>query len=453
MHTLKVTLKQHTPLIHFQHDQEGATLRASEVKPKLDKYILSKLTPEDRRNGEKSGWIKSKNGNTWLDYKMRIVPFQRDKHREKDKMSLYFGNLNATSKKHPSFYKMIEMTISAIKEELTTLIHNCVIDFFLIHNFGTRQTKGYGSFSVVEINGEDKLGGKPIRDIKPHGYVSFFISDKKDVFSVIGLLHKTLRSGINGPSPYSLYFKSLLFAYADNKGITWDKRSIKYYFLNEETKKEVEKTRMENLNREKDKKGTLPKKSDPTDNENYRHWKKPANDRYGKENLRDYLGFSSNESWMAYDTGVFQLDKDNSAKTNKNGEYVLKKMTVWKSFDKDFKDIGRFKSPIIYKPIQLENESWLVYVFANDDSISALSGKKVYYKTNMPKTHKFDLEMQSSFSVEKFLKESFSLGENVKNSFSVNYKLFDREISTNPINNDNYDTIINVFKELEKNKK
>ena len=27
-------------MIHFQHDQEGATLRASEVKPKLDKFII-----------------------------------------------------------------------------------------------------------------------------------------------------------------------------------------------------------------------------------------------------------------------------------------------------------------------------------------------------------------------------------------------------------------------------
>lgn len=453
MHTLRVTLKQHTPLIHFQHDQDGATLRASEVKPKLDKFILSKLPPEEREEGIKEGWIKSKNGKTWLVYKMRIVTFQRDKERENDKMALYFGNLNATSKKYPSFYKKIELTISAIREELTAIIHDNIVEFFLIQNFGTRQTKGYGSFSVVEINREDKLDGKPIRDIKPHGYISFFISKKKDIFSVIELLHKALRSGINGQYPYSLYFKSLLFVYADNKKITWDKRSIKYHFLNEETKNEVEKTRTDNLDKMKDKKGVLPKKSNPEDKKNYRHWKKPANDRYGKEDLRDYLGFSSNESWMAYDTGDFQLDKDNSAKINKNGEYVLKKMTIWKSFDKDFKDIGRFKSPIIYKPIQLENESWMVYVFANDENISALRGKKVYYRTNMPKTHKFDLVMLSAFSVENFLKESFSLGENVKEYFSVNYNPFDKESSTNTIDKDNYETIINVFKELEKNKK
>lgn len=42
MHKLTVTLKQHTPLIHFQHSQEGATLRASEVKPKLDKFIIER---------------------------------------------------------------------------------------------------------------------------------------------------------------------------------------------------------------------------------------------------------------------------------------------------------------------------------------------------------------------------------------------------------------------------
>ena len=47
MNKLVVKLKQHTPLIHFQHSQEGATLRASEVKPKLDKYIIKKVFDDD----------------------------------------------------------------------------------------------------------------------------------------------------------------------------------------------------------------------------------------------------------------------------------------------------------------------------------------------------------------------------------------------------------------------
>ena len=36
-------LKQETPIIHFQHNQSGATLRATEVKPKLDRFIIKKL--------------------------------------------------------------------------------------------------------------------------------------------------------------------------------------------------------------------------------------------------------------------------------------------------------------------------------------------------------------------------------------------------------------------------
>ena len=73
MPKLEIKLKQHTPLIHFQHDQEGATLRASEVKPRLDKYILSKLSSKEKVQGQNDGWIKVKGDKTWLDYKMRIT--------------------------------------------------------------------------------------------------------------------------------------------------------------------------------------------------------------------------------------------------------------------------------------------------------------------------------------------------------------------------------------------
>ena len=49
MKKITVELMQHTPMIHFQvrydqnqtlREQRGATLRASEVKPKLDRYLL-----------------------------------------------------------------------------------------------------------------------------------------------------------------------------------------------------------------------------------------------------------------------------------------------------------------------------------------------------------------------------------------------------------------------------
>ena len=36
------TLTPQSPLIHFQYGQKGATLRATEVKPKFDKFLISK---------------------------------------------------------------------------------------------------------------------------------------------------------------------------------------------------------------------------------------------------------------------------------------------------------------------------------------------------------------------------------------------------------------------------
>ena len=45
---LELDLKCHAPIIHFQPsvNAKGATLRASEVKPKFDKYLLTK-EPEE----------------------------------------------------------------------------------------------------------------------------------------------------------------------------------------------------------------------------------------------------------------------------------------------------------------------------------------------------------------------------------------------------------------------
>ena len=44
--TKKYELKQHTMLLHFQ-DESDACLRASEVKPKLDRFIVKKLKGKD----------------------------------------------------------------------------------------------------------------------------------------------------------------------------------------------------------------------------------------------------------------------------------------------------------------------------------------------------------------------------------------------------------------------
>ena len=76
MNQLTAILKQHTPMIHFQHNESGATLRASEVKPLLDKFILTKLRNGDIREGrlyaKKNNWLIDNEKNYALNYKLSI---------------------------------------------------------------------------------------------------------------------------------------------------------------------------------------------------------------------------------------------------------------------------------------------------------------------------------------------------------------------------------------------
>lgn len=482
MYKLEVKLKQHTPLIHFQHDQEGATLRASEVKPKLDKFILTQIGggnyEKGRAEAKAKGWLVGKGDHPALDYKVRIeadvkcnsgfksVWMDDSMHdyapmaETRRGMYLYFGNMNSEKPKKMSFsHTNIDMTIFCMTAKLGEQISKHLSEFFLLHNFGTRQTKGYGSFTVFSINGEET------KDATPSNYISYFTSTSKNVFRDIELLHKTLRSGINGPKKYSLYFKSLLFSWAESEGIIWDKKSIKSHFLSEQTKRTVEEKRSHNFTYYSisNRGVVLPSKSDPNSRDEYNHWISPQNTESGIYDLRDYLGLSTNEAWMAYDTGDFvKDDKTNDAKLkinkDRNGcvtgkEYVLKKMSVSKSLNRSFEEIGRFKSPILYKPIEDENNNWRVFVIVDEEFLSLLQQKKVYFKSNMPNTEGFSLEFLPKFSVKKYLEYAFCLGENVKSNFSVNRKQFDPQFSRNPNDIDTYNIIIKMYVELSQHLK
>ena len=65
---LEFTLKQHTPIIHFQSDQSGATLRATELKPKLDRFLKKYAF-----NGEFPEEFLIPKQDEALDYKVKII--------------------------------------------------------------------------------------------------------------------------------------------------------------------------------------------------------------------------------------------------------------------------------------------------------------------------------------------------------------------------------------------
>ena len=55
-------LKQHTPIIDFQNNQSGAILRATELKSKLDKFLLDWV--------KDLSFKKNANGHRNLEYKL-----------------------------------------------------------------------------------------------------------------------------------------------------------------------------------------------------------------------------------------------------------------------------------------------------------------------------------------------------------------------------------------------
>lgn len=136
MNTLTVKLRQHTPLIQFQADQEGATLRASEVKPRLDKFIKSIISYEQYKQ-----WIKDEDKPS-LKYQMRI-----------DRQSMVRIEKNIINEtKNLCLFSGIIITIKSQHYDLIEIIKNNICNFFIINNFGFRQSKGYGSFTVEKIN-------------------------------------------------------------------------------------------------------------------------------------------------------------------------------------------------------------------------------------------------------------------------------------------------------------
>ena len=325
IHKLTISLKQHTPLIHFQHDQDGATLRASEVKPKLDRFILNKLSSEERAKGLEEGWIKKKNEKVWLDYRIKIEKtnvvtwdFSRDTGRLDqnrrpiiEQMPLFFGNMhrrddvNFVPKKMTFCHTPIKISFFSISDTLIKKITDGLYSFFLLNNFGTRQSKGFGSFMPETSN---------VSEILPcsHAKFNWDLPNETqfgdwgcfyDLFTAIDLFYKTLRSGLN---QNNVYLKSLMYFYALDVGEYWDKRTIRYEF------------RHFTPNRENDRGEQADMKNDGN------HSKDIA------RLYRDMLGLSSVQTWRKYDNDVITKDHVTDCPNNK---------------------IDRFKSPILIKPI------------------------------------------------------------------------------------------------------
>jgi hypothetical protein len=420
MNRLEITLKQHTPLIHFQHGQEGATLRASEVKPKLDRFILEDLGNGDSEKGKQiaksNGWTINGQESA-LDYRMRIWTNENDIHNEyliasyikdEDTKKLQDRNINFINKS-PYFAqeefnkKIIRKTMNWNSIDKKGILHDKIFleiksfdtflmeklkknlqSFFLSVNFGTRQSKGFGSFEVMKIlldNKEIPLDNsiELIKKLFTFVYVKQLKThDFNTIFSQINNDYKLLKSGQTRP-----YAKSKLMLYGLRlmPEIRWEKRFIK--------------RKVDNMyeTAEKDVYYKLKKKNADTPKEN-------DNSKYNY--LRALLGLAEQ----------FEFLLENPSQNDARNKLIVKVKST---------TIQRIKSPILFKVLNST-----IYLVGNEIP-SDILGKEFSFTVSIQNDNEWqNKEIEESL----FIPKNFSLCEFMRfamndatNNARLNYRM------------------------------
>lgn len=223
---LELDLKCHAPIIHFQPstNAKGATLRASEVKPKFDKYLWTK-EPEELATYE------------LLPYKMKFIAKKKeviDENEEDEDVDipLYY----AKDQKRMVITNP-RIVITCFDPILQKLIVKHIKNFFIVTNFGAAQGKGYGSFTIdsekndqVEQENIEKIlmeefGLKTLYKIDCNKLVEKLAKFEaiKKIFRIIENFYKIIKGGIN----HKEYIKGFLFIHMNEKGIKNEKAVLK----------------------------------------------------------------------------------------------------------------------------------------------------------------------------------------------------------------------------------
>jgi len=320
------TLKQHTPIIHFQSEQSGATLRATELKPKFDRFLLDMV--------EDLSYKTNANGHKSLDYKVKIEPNISKASDINPRESLFFGNMgDGEDKKYKSYTKPFKIEFFSFNNKIRDAIGKHFEVFLANTNFGTRQSKGYGSFYIAN---------KPFnKSFIPYKVYSFSSTNwQKD----IKLLYSFLRQGVNLPNKQGtrFYSKPAIFSYAKSKGWTWDKKAIKQEYFNSKLEEQS---------------------GDAVEYE--------SNIKYL---LRDLFGLSSDQSWLSYRTTISKEHQDiERFKSPFHFKIVANKVYFWvdnsykKILNKTFKIQSNKRGNLtLSTPLEFDFDDFLKFTFNID---------------------------------------------------------------------------------------
>lgn len=327
-------LIQHSPLIHFQHSEPHACLRATEVKPKLDRFLIEQAKTDPLCSNDKwKRWLIGDGSQQSFDYMMRITPNgnvveksqtieiavangQGNIHKN------YFGNMvtergddreAAIREKYKEslfFPDGITLTIRCFIPDLLAFIDKHIRVFFMLHNFGTRQRKGFGSFTV-DIAGEENAprGMDLIREYCPNAFFCKLPEAPPTVkqrLDAIWIISAFLKGGYNNPGAANNYIRGFVFRYFRQQAtpIGNDKAFVKQNVLYQ------------------------------------------AYNRAGQGEHRPPLGPNAGYERYRYVRGLFGTNESSTFRPNGFG-----RGPDYKVFTRSSQGIERFPSPLLFKPI------------------------------------------------------------------------------------------------------
>lgn len=361
----RVELQQHTPIIQFQHEQAGATLRASELKPKIDRFVLDELKNIDMALYQKHEALIKKS------FSKEKAPSQYKVHVRAEELAgrpisppaPYFGEFCAVR------HNRIQVEIFSFHSELVEFIKKVVPCVLAYNNFGSRQSKGFGCFlpqNMDRIKLEDMLCKK---------YKTYWVNDgQNNPFGLINTTYQLLKGGVNIPGrPYK---KSELFQYMCGKDIRWEKHRIKTELNN--SYPDIFKILKYDTNARHNRIKDCPA---PDKTIQYRY-------------IRAMLGLAEHSEYMV---------------RRGNSENIRKVEIQIKDKQKDKqREIKRFRSPITFKVMNNR-----IYLLPEPDGIgNEILGREFDFilkikkerGTNPPPTNLFTLKTPDPFNLIDFLK-------------------------------------------------
>ncbi len=373
MATLEIKLKQHTPMWHFQWNQPGCALRVTELKPKLDKFLIQKLG--GRNKVPDNYWVdpqkKYDEDFYALDYKVNIIPLGEPSDFSKTKFNLFFANMGEdNNKKYPIYYNEgLYCRFFSLNEKLINEIGKHLDAFFATTNFGNRQSKGFGSFLLENKNDLNQSGAsykftinvpREIRKKDKYVHIKPLSADYfQELFKKLETFYKALRSGDTR---------------TNNKGGIKQESMLEKYVTEEFDERWDKKTFQELLS------GQVPEE---------------------RFLYRDLLGFSPT---IEYKQGPYPKGS---------------------KIEKTSHEVERFKSPLMFKIIQKGQNRYNEYqfdVYLYLSEIPEEMRETIFTAKSSPTGHIKELSLDPDLSLQKYMKFVYEHKDHVGGSAGYIFK-------------------------------